>query len=125
MASMYSKNARHTRNRNTQSIRLFHIRTTSLRLESQRSFADRLLYNSALPLVGISSARFVPAAGLCPLAKTPLCFAVPPLQIEPASLGFDLVLGAVSKENRFYPLITRRSEIRSTPFQGGPFRGPP
>jgi hypothetical protein len=26
-------------------------------------------------------------------------------QIEPASLGFDLVLGAISKENRFDPLI--------------------
>ena len=32
--------------------------------------------------------------------------AAPPFQIEPASLGFDLVLGAVLKENRFYPLIT-------------------
>ena len=32
--------------------------------------------------------------------------AAPPFQIEPASLGFDLVLGAISKENRFYPLIT-------------------
>ena len=31
--------------------------------------------------------------------------AAPPFQIEPASLGFDLVLGAISKENRFYPLI--------------------
>ena len=30
---------------------------------------------------------------------------VPPFQIEPASLGFDLVWGAISKENRFYPLI--------------------
>ena len=27
--------------------------------------------------------------------------AAPPFQIEPASLGFDLVLGAISKENRF------------------------
>ena len=31
--------------------------------------------------------------------------AAPPFQIEPASLGFDLVLGAISKENRFDPLI--------------------
>ena len=31
--------------------------------------------------------------------------AAPPFQIEPAALGFDLVLGAISKENRFYPLI--------------------
>jgi len=30
--------------------------------------------------------------------------AAPPFQIEPASLGFDLVLGAISKENRFDPL---------------------
>ena len=27
--------------------------------------------------------------------------AAPPFQIEPASLGFDLVLGVISKENRF------------------------
>ena len=26
---------------------------------------------------------------------------VPPFQIEPASLGFDLVFGVISKENRF------------------------
>ena len=31
--------------------------------------------------------------------------AAPPFQIEPASLGFDLVLGAISKGNRFDPLI--------------------
>ena len=49
--------------------------------------------------------------------------AAPPFQIEPAALGFDLVLGAVSKENRFCRLSPRRSEIRSTPFQGGPFWG--
>ena len=34
-------------------------------------------------------------------------FTAPPLQIEPAALGFDLVLGAISKENRFYPLIAK------------------
>ncbi len=41
--------------------------------------------------------------------------AAPPFQIEPASLGFDLVLGAISKENRFYPLIARRSKVRFAP----------
>ena len=35
--------------------------------------------------------------------------AAPPFQIEPASLGFDLVLGAISKENRFYPLIAGKT----------------
>ena len=34
--------------------------------------------------------------------------AAPPFQIEPASLGFDLVLGAISKENQFYPLIAEK-----------------
>ena len=41
---------------------------------------------------------------LFPKAECARC-AAPPFQIEPASLGFDLVLGAISKENRFYPLI--------------------
>ena len=42
--------------------------------------------------------------------------AAPPFQIEPASLGFDLVLGAVSKENRFYPLIIQRDIRKDVPF---------
>ena len=37
--------------------------------------------------------------------------AASPFQIEPASLGFDLVLDAISKENRFYPLTPRRSKL--------------
>ena len=37
--------------------------------------------------------------------------ATPPFQIEPAALGFDLVLGAISKENRFYPLIAKAERL--------------
>ena len=41
--------------------------------------------------------------------------AAPPFQIGPASLGFDLVLGVISKEDRSYPLIARRSKVRFAP----------
>ncbi len=41
---------------------------------------------------------------LFPKAECARC-AAPPFKTEPASLGFDLVLGTISKEKRFYPLI--------------------